>query len=409
MKLQFLSPLYEHPGPIASVFLDTSRDLGAGDPDRAVELRWRKLRASLLAHEADPPTVDAVAEALGTDRDREVAGRHGRGVFAAHGRVVLAARLPEPPAEDSARYGMLPDAMPLAFQRAPDIPYAAVVIHRLHGRGPGAGPGPDASPLPSPPPPHTPSPGLVTPRLPGGGPGPAPGPDGAGEELELEHETGRWPASRVSPGARSHRRIPVEGWPKEAEQLLAELVAGVEANGHEIVVVAGDPWAVNSLVRPAPRKLHGHFVKLKDGGPARPEPGRALLEEELAVLLDGRLSEHDRRELDAYLGQRARHREYVEGIAAAVAALQRGQAQALIVNRPAAPAEHLWVGAAPTHLALRGEDLHDFGLHYYWEEPAPGAALIRAAAGTQADLVVVSREELPLDDGVAVLLRYSPV
>ncbi|MFG2985910.1 hypothetical protein ACGFYQ_32465 [Streptomyces sp. NPDC048258] len=363
MKLQFLTPLYAHPGPIASVYLDTSRDLDG--PDRAIDVRWRTLRKSLLAHDADEPTVRAIEDVVGTDR--EVAGRHGQAIFAAHGSLVLAETLPEPPARDSALYGMLPDALPLVLQRTPDIPYAAVGIHRVRIAGPGGGE----------------------------------------EELELESEAGRWPMNRVGPGEYSHRRIPVEAWPKEVDRLLVELVDGVDANGIEMIVLFGDPWAVSSLMRAAPPKLHGALVKLKDGHHRQPEPGRALLEDELRILLDDRLPDHDKKQLDAFLGQRARHPEYVEGIAATVAALQRRQAQTLIFNQPVEIDRHLWVGTAPTHLALSGEDLIAFGLHYFWEEPAVGAALIRAAAGTEADLIAVPRDELPLENGVAVLLRYT--
>ncbi|MEV7520329.1 hypothetical protein [Streptomyces sp. NPDC091371] len=375
MKLQFLTPLYAHPGPIASVYLDTSRDLE--DADRALELRWRTLRKRLLAHDTDPATVEAIDDAVGSDR--EVAGPHGRAVFAAHGELVLAERLPEPPARDTAQYGMLPDTLPLALQHTPDIPYAVVILHRVHVTE------------------HT------TPHAAGH----AADHGGSYEELEIDCESGRWPTSRVAPGTRFHRSIPVDGWPKELEELVGELVAGMDSAGTEMVVLAGDPWAVNSLIRAAPSRLHGALVKLKDGQHRRREPGRALLEEELAILLDGRLSDRDRHQTDTFLVQRARHPEYVEGLAAAVAALQRGQAQTLILTRPARLDRHLWVGTAPVHLALTGEELSAFGLQYYWEEPAPGAALIRAAAGTQAELVSVPDEELPLEDGVAVVLRYT--
>lgn len=363
MKLQFLNPLYAHPGPIASVYVDSSRDLD--DADRAVAVRWGKLRKNLLAHDADRATVEAIGDAVGTDR--EVAGRHGQAVFAAHGELLLAECLPEPPARDTALYGMLPDTLSIALQHTPDIPYEVVIVHRVRSAE------------------H----------------------DGADEDLEIDCESGRWPTSRVARGGRSHRRIPVDGWPKEAEQLIGELVAAMDTDGTEMIVLAGDPWAVNSLMRGSPSRLHGALVKLKDGQHRRREPGRALLEEELAILFDGRLSDHDGHQVDTFLGQRARHPEYVEGVPAAVAALQRGQAQSLILTRPVQVARHLWVGAAPTHLALTGEELSAFGLHYYWEEPAAGAALIRAAAGTQAELISVPDDELPLEDGVAVVLRYT--
>ncbi|MDT9688992.1 hypothetical protein Q5762_11695 [Streptomyces sp. P9(2023)] len=363
MKLHFLDPLYEHPGPVVSVYLDTSR--AGDDPDRAIELRLRTVRASLLAQGADEATIGALTRAAG--RDREVAGAHGLAMFASHGRLVLAERLPEPPAVSSARYGMLPDVLPLALQHAPDLPYAAVVVHHVH----------------------------------------APEHGGGEEEWEVDHESGRWPVSRVAPGPRSHRRIPAVGWPKEAAQLVAELTDGVETDGAEAIVLAGDPWAVNGLLRSAPRKVREVAVKLKDGHPHRPDPGRALLEDELAELFAGRLPAHDRHQLDTYLGQRARHPEYAEGLDAVVAALQRGQARALILDRPVQHTPHLWVGSAPTHLAVSEEELSAFGLRFSWEEPAAGAALLRAAAGTRAELIVVPEDELPVEDGVAVLLRYT--
>lgn len=362
MKLHFLDPLYAQPGPVASVFLDTSRDLD--EPDRALDLRWRHLRDSLLAHDADQATVDAIEGAVGSDR--AIAGRHGQAIFAAHGRIVLAECVPEPPSRDSARYGIVPDALPLALQHAPDIPYAVVAIRRVHV--------PDA---------------------------------GGDEELEVDWEAGRWPMSSVAP-ARAYgptRRIPLDDWPTAAERLLAELRDSVETEGTEVIVVSGDPWAANVLKRSAPRKLADRFTRLKNGDDHRQATGRALLEAELDQLFADRLPDGDLRRLDAFRARRTRHRDDTEGIAATVEALQRGQAQALVLTPSGLPERHLWVGAAPTDLALTGEDLSAFGVDYYWEEPV-GPALLRAAAGTQAELIAVPPEEPPLRDGLGVLPRY---
>lgn len=362
MKLQFLNRLYETPGPVASVYLDTSRDLE--DPDGAIDLRRRDLREHLLAHGAEQPDVDVLDEAVGSDR--EVAGPHGQAVFAAHGRLLVAECLPEPPAHDSARYGVVPDALPLALQHAPDIPYAALAVHREHTVDTG----------------------------------------NAEDALEVERESGRWPMSRVAPDRAPARRIPVDGWPKEAEQLLTELADSVRTAGTELIVLAGDPWAANALVRAAPRKLQDRFVRLKGGPPRRPEQGRALLEADLRPLLSGRLSDHDRQQLEAFHAQHARPRDAGEGLAATVTALQRGQAEAVLINRPLPPTGRLWAGSEPVQIGLTGIELNAFGVGYYWEED-PGAALLRAAWGTQAELIVVDREEATFQDGLAVLLRYS--
>ncbi|WP_449345028.1 hypothetical protein [Streptomyces narbonensis] len=51
MRLSFLEPLYAEPGPYASVYLDTSRDVER--PEREIALRWERLRESLSRQGAD--------------------------------------------------------------------------------------------------------------------------------------------------------------------------------------------------------------------------------------------------------------------------------------------------------------------------------------------------------------------
>ncbi|WP_175412383.1 hypothetical protein [Streptomyces sp. TRM64462] len=356
MKLQFLAPLYERPGPVASVYLDTSRDID--EPDRAIDMRWRHLRDSLLAHDADPATTRAIEAEIGTDR--EIAGLHGQAIFAAHGRVLLAECLPRPPARDTAVYGVVPDTAQLCVQHAPDITYAAVATHRLRT-----------------------------------------GYDGH-DELEVDVSVGSWPMSRVAPPHELHERVPAEDWPDEAEHLLTDLVE----ESPEEIVVSGDPWAANTFTRLAPKRLRSRVTKLKNGAPHPPDPGRTALEENLADVFANRLSARDQRQLDAFQAQRAHRPDDSEGLPATVRALQRGQAQALILTTPRPADQHLWVGREPTHVATTGHELRSFGIDYFWEEPA-ASPLIRAATVTQADLIVVPHDDLPLRDGAGVLLRYT--
>ena len=49
MDLSFLTPLYETPGPVASVYLDTTRAEESGAQE--IELRWRAARAELAEAE----------------------------------------------------------------------------------------------------------------------------------------------------------------------------------------------------------------------------------------------------------------------------------------------------------------------------------------------------------------------
>ncbi|MFF4650760.1 hypothetical protein [Streptomyces sp. NPDC001380] len=365
MKLTFLSPLYARQGPFACAYLDTSRDIE--DPERAIGLRWRHLRDDLAAQGADMATTGALAHVVGTDRD--VSGRHGQAVFAAHGRLALTEELPEPPARDTARYTMLPDALPLALQHAPDIPYAAVAVRRAE-READTGTSSRESP----------------------------------HDLDVEVQVGRWPATRAAGGGRVRRRIPAGEWRQAAARLAEELTGLADRGDAEALVVAADPWVRGVLVRELPRRLRDRVVGLQDAG-AGSGPGRALLEEELGYVFRGRMPGRDRDRVDRFLSQRARGRGAEEGLAAAVGALRAGRAESLLVNDPPDLPGTLWVGMAPRQVALTAGELHEAGVQSCWEEPA-GAALIRAVVGTGAELVVVDREELPLDDGLGVLLRY---
>ncbi|MGW1025783.1 baeRF2 domain-containing protein [Streptomyces sp. NPDC002577] len=367
MKLSFLEPLYARPGPYACAYVDTSRDVE--DPETANDVRRRHVRDDLAAQGADTATVAAVAAVIGADR--AVPGRHGQAVFAAHGRLALVAELPDPPVRDLTEFTSLPDAMPLAVQHAPDIPYTAVVVHRVDHRGE----------------------------------------SGLQEELQVDLETGRWPISRVTPGTHSRRRFPVVDWQRGVAQVAGELGELADRGGAEVIVVCGEVWARAVLLHRLPRRLSERVV-VAEGGAGEGGEGRALLEEELVELFRGRMAVRDRAQAETFMAHRARYSSAAEGMAATVAALQRGQARSLLINertigeRTESPAR-MWTGPEPTHIALSPGDLRSFGVTAVERQPAD-AALIRAAVGTGAELVVVPPQEEPrLADGVGVLLRYS--
>jgi hypothetical protein len=359
MRLHFLDSLYARPGPYTSVYVDTSRDID--DPDKAIELHRRHARSDLIELGADPATADASADAVGTDAD--LPGRHGQALFATHGELVLTEELPQPPPLDRTSYALLPDAMPLALQHAPDIPYAAAVLTRVEPK--------DS--------------------------------DTAAEDLRAELQTGRWPSSTVAPRALTHLRVPIHQWHQAAERLANELAHLIDLGHADTLVVCGDTWAQGVLVNCLPAPVR-HRVATVPGDGQGVESGRALLEPQLAALFRGRLSAHDRDRLESFAAQRARH-PAGEGLPATVAALQRGQADALLVNHPAEEWPPLWIGTDPEQIALSAADLQTFGATGYEEQPAD-AALLYAAVTTGAELIVVPRHETPLDDGIGVLLRY---
>lgn len=376
MNLSFLQPLAEEPGPWASAYLDTSRDID--DPDHAVGLRWRHQRDALRAQGADPATVAALEAAVGTDCD--LPGPHGQALFATHGRLALTGELPEPPARDTARYGGLPDAMPLALQHAPDIPYLAVALTR-----------------------------TVRPRGTGeeNGQGPV-------DHVLIAYEAGRWPTSRTTPGRRTTHLVPLEEWQHAARRHAAELAEAADRNGVGTVVLrrdTGDAWLSGVLVNRLPIDLQNSLTVVEDdpGTGISGGDGRALVEEHVADVLRGRLSKADRRHLDVFHAQRARHPTRSEGAGAVVSALQRGQARAVLVRLPTALPERLWTATEPDQIAMSAAELEAFGASGPQEEPAD-TALLHAALRTGAELVVLPPDDdTPLADGVGVVLRYRDV
>ncbi|MGW3045888.1 baeRF2 domain-containing protein [Kitasatospora sp. NPDC001159] len=361
MQLTFLGPLYARQGPYACAYVDTSRDLD--DPDRAIELRRRHLEAQLAAQGADTATTGAVAQVVGTDRD--LPGRHGQAIFAAHGRLALAEELPEPPPSDTARLTMVPDAMPLALQHAPDIPYVAATVHRV------------AQP---------------------------PGARAAESEVEAIVEAGRWPTARVAPEHRTRRQVPADEWRQTAVEVASRIADLADRGEAEAIVLSGDHRARNTIARELPKRLRPRLVGIDSSGPDV-EPERALLEEELDYLFRGQLSARDHACVERFLARRARGSGAAEGLADTVAALRRGQAEAVLINDPFDLHQRLWVGMAPKQIGLTREELTDIGIESSWEEPAD-AALIRAVVGTGAELVVVPHDELPLPGALGALLRY---
>ncbi|MER6524055.1 hypothetical protein [Streptomyces sp. NPDC001508] len=361
MRLSFLEPLYQQPGPFASVYLDTSRDAAVDDPDAAIELRRRHLRDALTAEGADRDSITAVADTVGGDTD--VPGTHGQAVFTAHGHLALADELPAPPARDTAHFGTLPDTMPLIVQHAPGIPYLAVYVHYT-GR-------------------HA--------------------TDAVGT-VRIDAEAGTWPLTRVTPGHRLHEQIPVTDWLNAAAEVGRELEGHARRIDVETVVVAGDVWARGILVRRLPVSLRGQTVTV--AGVDASQPGRALLEGQLDDLFRGRMAARDRALLGAFLAARAHGGTAAEGLAAAVSALQRGRVRALFLNNHPESPLRLWIGPEPGQLALTEDELRAYGIREVSEERAD-AALARALVGTGAELVVVPERELRLREGVGVLLRYG--
>jgi hypothetical protein len=366
MDLSFLRPLYDRPGPWASVYLDASHD--TEDAARAVALRWRAAAERLTEQGADRPTVEAL-EAAVTGQPAGP-GRCGLAAFAAGGEVVLLETLAQPPRTSLASVDALPHAMPLVAERGERIAWLRVLVDRT---------GADLA--------ATAAGGVArTERVSGGN---------------------QYPIRKVSPGGWSQARYQREAettWERNTAEVADAVARLAGQTGAEILVVAGDVHARQLLVEQLPERWQARVV-LTDVGSRAPGADPAPLDEATASAVVDLAARHTADLIDRYQQQRGREEAAGRGLDSVVAALQRAQVDTVLLADDPSSTARLWVGPRPTDLAVTFDELRAMGV----EQPQrvrADAALLRALAGTEANLVLVDPEQVDLDGGIGALLRY---
>ncbi|MBJ6642938.1 Vms1/Ankzf1 family peptidyl-tRNA hydrolase [Streptomyces sp. BSE7-9] len=377
MQLSFLQPLFDRPGPWATVYFGPLQSDESGAKRR--ELSVREACRTLEEEGADAATTEAVRDALlriGPAEDPA-----GRVVFATGGEVVLSHRLSRPPQRQIACWAPLPRLTPLLELAGQDPVCLVAYIDRT---------GADF-------------------ELRG-----AAGPRSAGQVEGEQHPVHRTASSDWS---ERHFQLKVENtWEHNAGEIAEALNAAYEESGADLVVLAGDPRerpAVHEKLSEAVRRV---TTETEHGGRAAGSASPAL--EEAIEQARRRHTRHRVEEaLDRFRAGRVgtdRPTEAVEGIPALVEAAREHRIDTLLV-RPDGPEldRDTWVGARPDQIAARRSDARTLG------ESDPTVvraddALLRAAAVTAADVLVVP----PADDdgadatdiptgGLGALLRWT--
>ena len=348
-----IARVFEADGPFTSVYLDTE-----GDVDQAadrVALRWKNLRGSMLAAGVPEATVAAI-EPL-------VEGSYMAGatlaVIAAVDGPRYVANLPDPPPRDTLlRHGALPDVVPLLAAAQAAVPHVAVLTDRTGADMAARGVADEAARAER-------VEGRVTPHL-------------------HKPQAGGWSQPRFH-----HRAEAI--WESNASEVADALARLVDQVRPRFVAAAGDVRAIQLLREQAPKRVRellcvvgGELGALEAVFAEADKLAAATVEADNRALLDRFAEELGQAATGAEGGAQA-----VEGAAATLAALARGQVATLLLtglfldDRRTA-----WFGPAPTDVAADRDALVGLGV----PGPVEGRLVdvaVRAALGTGAEVRVL--------------------
>ena len=348
-----IARVFEADGPFTSVYMDTEGDVEQA-ADR-VALRWKNLRGSMLAAGVPVATVAAI--------DPLVEGSYMAGatlaVIAAVDGPRYSANLPDPPPRDTLlRHGALPDVVPLLAAAQAAVPHVAVLTDRTGADMAARGVADEAARAER-------VEGRVTPHL-------------------HKPQAGGWSQPRFH-----HRAEAI--WESNASEVADALARLVDQVRPRFVAAAGDVRALQLLREQAPKRVRellcvvgGELGALEAVFAEADKLAAATVEADNRALLDRFAEELGQAATGAEGGAQA-----VEGAAATLAALARGQVATLLLtglfldDRRTA-----WFGPAPTDVAADRDALVGLGV----PGPVEGRLVdvaVRAALGTGAEVRVL--------------------
>jgi hypothetical protein len=369
MDVSFLAPVFSATGPYATVCADVTHTTENADTE--LDLRVRAIAEQLSGQGAPEAVVDAVrGTLLEANEGGDIATLRGRAlVVAADGSVVLDEALADAPREPVAEWSPHPHLLPVLRQLAGRVPHLVVVADRM---------GADVS--------------VAT----------VPGRPTQEEEIQGDG----FHARKVKVGGWAHNtymHTAENQWEQNAGKVAARLDDLAGAAGARFVLVAGDVRARQLLADTVGKEVADVLVSIDEGGRAA-GADRAPVEQRAAQLV-AEHEAHDEAQAVEQVEAASAHGLAVTGTAAVVEALRKAQVETLVLaDQP--DDEQLLVGASPLEIGVAAEDMTALGVADADRVPAE-RALLRAAVGSDAAVVVVPRAAMPGDVPVAAVLRYT--
>ncbi|MEW1810727.1 Vms1/Ankzf1 family peptidyl-tRNA hydrolase [Pseudarthrobacter phenanthrenivorans] len=361
--------LYRLPGPWCTAYVDAGT--GTVDSLEAGDVRAGNTRAQLEAQEASPADIDAMERALKPATGapspvcRFVLVHGGKAELneVLPGGLILPERLSLEP---------VPDLLPLLKHQPEEFAYIVAEVSREHGE-------------------------IRLYRA---------GATGPTSVQEVEGESGH--VHKFHGGGWSHLRFQhhtEDVWRRNADEVAGEIDRLVEAGRVRLIVLAGDVHA-RGLVQGQLSKAAQSLVSMVDSHTHTAGADSADLTDQVNQRVAGLWAEEQQAVMDRLAIQEGQpNPEAAHGGGAVVHALQQAQVDVLILDDAALSGWTMLALDAEPWIATAREEALAAGV--LGEVPAP-AALIRAAALTDARVLLVPGPVLPQGVDVAALLRWSP-
>jgi hypothetical protein len=340
-----IAHVFDANGPFASVYMDTESDVELA-ADR-VAVRWKNLRASMLGTGVPEATVAAIDPLV---EDSHTAGAT-LAVIAAVDGLRYSANLPDPPPRETIlRHGALPDVLLLLAASQAVVTHVAVLTDRT-GADMAARGADDVARTER-------VEGRVTPHL-------------------HKAQAGGWSQPRY------HHRAETL-WESNAGEVADALTRLVDQVRPRFVAAAGDVRALQLLREQAPKRVR-ELLRVVGGEYGSLDAVFAEADKLVATTAEA----DNQALLERFAEERGQGDRAVEGAAATLAALGRGQVETLLLGGLFLEDERTaWFGPALTDVAMDRDALAALGI----TEPVEGRLVdvaVRAALGTGADVRVL--------------------
>ncbi|MGN7251493.1 MULTISPECIES: baeRF2 domain-containing protein [unclassified Arthrobacter] len=367
-RLSRYADLYRQPGPWCVAYIDAST--GTVDSLEAADVQPDNVRNALARQGAANEDLDAVEQAIqpATGEPSPVS----RFVLVRDGAAVINELLPGPLAvPERISVDAVPDLLPLLKHQPDEFPYVVAEVSRDEGeiRLQRAGrQDVDASQ-------HVQGTEENLKKVPGGG----------------------WAQGRFQ-----HRTEDI--WRRNADQVVQEIDRVMTDSNARLLVLAGDIRA-RQLVADQLSEASKAALSVVDSHTLTAGSDREKFEAEVSSLVAQQWAEDQKQLMDRLAEQQGQaNPESATGIGAVVHALQQAQVDVLMFDDQAL-SEHtlLALGAEPW---IANSEEESLGAEVLGRVPAP-AALLRAAALTDARVQLIPAAALPNNAEIAALLRWS--